>query len=87
MTPEERMVAVKTFRPELASINMGSINFGLFPAMGRALSGALQGKCVQEHLYGQERIFKIMQDTGTKPEMECYDMAHLRHTACWADKA
>jgi uncharacterized protein (DUF849 family) len=35
MTPEERMVGVKKFKPELASINMGSINFGLFPAMER----------------------------------------------------
>ena len=30
MTPDERMVAVKKFKPELASINMGSMNFGLF---------------------------------------------------------
>jgi len=33
MTPEERMLGVKRFKPELASINMGSINFGLFPVM------------------------------------------------------
>lgn len=33
MTPEERMVAVRKFKPELASINMGSFNFGLFPIM------------------------------------------------------
>ena len=35
MTPEERMVGVKRFGPELASINMGSINFGLFPALDK----------------------------------------------------
>ena len=35
MTPEERMVAVRALKPELASINMGSINFGLFPMMAR----------------------------------------------------
>jgi uncharacterized protein (DUF849 family) len=27
-----------------------------------------------------------MEDNGTKPEMECYDMAHLYNTAYWADK-
>jgi uncharacterized protein (DUF849 family) len=36
--------------------------------------------------YDQERIFKIMDDTGTKPEMECYDVAHLYNTAYWVDK-
>ena len=38
MTPEERMVAVSAMAPELASINMGSINFGLFPMMDRIKS-------------------------------------------------
>ena len=37
MTHEERMVAVKKFKPELASINMGSINFGLFPMMDNCI--------------------------------------------------
>jgi len=35
MTPEERMTAVRALQPELASINMGSFNFGLFPMMAR----------------------------------------------------
>ncbi len=33
MTPEERMAAVRKFKPELGSLNMGSINFGLFPLL------------------------------------------------------
>ncbi|MBW1787388.1 MAG: 3-keto-5-aminohexanoate cleavage protein [Deltaproteobacteria bacterium] len=96
MTPEERMVGVKTFEPELASINMGSINFGLFPAMARIREYKYdweepylersKDNVFKNTFYDQERIFKIMQDTGTKPEMECYDMAHLYNTAYWVDK-
>jgi uncharacterized protein (DUF849 family) len=96
MTPEERMVGVEKFRPELASINMGSINFGLFPAMEKIKEykwdwekpylERSKDNVFKNTFYDQERIFKIMDDTGTKPEMECYDVAHLYNTAYWVDK-
>ena len=96
MTPEERMVGVKKFKPELASINMGSMNFGLFPAMDKikeykwdweeAYLEKSKNNVFKNTFYDQDRIFKIMEDNGTKPEMECYDMAHLYNTAYWADK-
>ncbi len=35
MTVEERMRPVATFKPELASLNMGSMNFGLYPMLER----------------------------------------------------
>lgn len=96
MTPEERMVAVRKFKPELASINMGSINFGLFPAMERIKEYKWEWEkpylerskdnVFKNTFYDQERIFKIMEDNGTRPELECYDVAHLYNTAYWADK-
>jgi len=96
MTPEERMVGVRKFRPELASINMGSINFGLFPAMDKIKEYKYdweedylersKDNIFKNTFYDQERIFKIMDDNGTKPEMECYDVGHLYNTAYWADK-
>jgi uncharacterized protein (DUF849 family) len=95
MTPEERMVAVKRFKPELASINMGSFNFGLFPMMDRIKNYKFDWEkpylenskdlIFKNTFYDQERIFKIMQDNGTKPELECYDVGHLYNTAYWAD--
>lgn len=96
MTPEERMVAVKRFKPELASINMGSINFGLFPLMDKIKEykwdwekdylERSRDNVFKNTFYDQERILKIMRNNGTKPEMECYDIAHLYNTAYWADK-
>ncbi|MBW2057752.1 MAG: 3-keto-5-aminohexanoate cleavage protein [Deltaproteobacteria bacterium] len=96
MSPEERMAAVERFKPELASINMGSMNFGLFPLMERIKKYKWEWE--KEYLEGskdlvfkntfhdQERILTIMHDNGTKPELECYDMAHLYNAAYWADK-
>jgi len=96
MTPEERMVAVNVMAPELATINMGSINFGLFPMMDRIKNyqydwekpylEASKDLVFKNTFYDQERIFKIMDECGTKPELECYDVGHLYNTAYWADK-
>jgi len=96
MTPEERMVAVRALRPELASINMGSINFGLFPMMARIKEYQFDWEkpylenskdlVFKNTFYDQERILKIMDDCGTKPELECYDVGHLYNTAYWADQ-
>ena len=35
MTVEERVKPAATFKPEVASLNMGSMNFGLFPMLNR----------------------------------------------------
>ena len=35
MTVEERMMPASVFKPELASLNMGSMNFGLYPMLDR----------------------------------------------------
>jgi uncharacterized protein (DUF849 family) len=96
MTPEERMVAVKKFRPELATINMGSINFGLFHLIDRykEYKWDWEKKYLERSkdlifkntFYDMERIFKTMKEYGTRPEMECYDVGHLYNTAYWTEK-
>ena len=96
MTPEERMVAVRKFKPELASINMGSFNFGLFPIMEKIKEYKFEWEekylerskdnIFKNTFYDQERIFRIMKENGTKPELECYDVGHLYNTAHWLDK-
>src|SRR4030042_1311312 len=81
MTPEERMVAVRKFKPELASINMGSFNFGLFPIMEKIKEYKFdweekylersKDNIFKNTFYDQERIFRIMNENGTKPELDC----------------
>ena len=96
MTPEERMVAVRDLRPELASINMGSINFALFPMMTKIKEYKFDWEMpylesskdlvFKNTFYDQERILKIMEECDTKPELECYDVGHLYNTAYWANQ-
>jgi len=96
MSIEERLLAVQRLRPELASVNMGSINFGIFPLRDRVrafvhdweepyLAGTVD-LVFKNTFRDQERVFAIMAATGTKPELECYDVGHIYNTAYWADK-
>ena len=87
MTVEERMRPAMTFKPELASLNMGSMNFGLFPMLERFKS--FDHDWERQHLEkSRDLIFKntfidietILRrgtDNGTRFEFECYDIGHL----------
>jgi uncharacterized protein (DUF849 family) len=96
MTPEERVKGVAQFEPELASMNMGSFNFALFPLLERYS----QFKFEWERQYlemtrdfvfmntfkSMEIFLKTFRDHGTRPELECYDVAHIYNVAYMADK-
>ncbi len=96
MTAEERIKVVAEFQPELASMNMGSFNFGLFPLLERYSEFKFEWE--REYLemtrdfifpntfYSMEIFFKTFRDNGTKPEMECYDVGHLYNLAHFVDK-
>lgn len=96
MTIEERMSAVRKLKPELASVNMGSMNFGMFPLLDRVSDfkhdwekAYLEGSkdlVFKNTFADQEQIFRILDENGTRPELECYDIGHLYNTAYWADK-
>jgi uncharacterized protein (DUF849 family) len=96
MTPEQRMTAVRRFQPELASLNMGSINFGLFQLKERIKEFKhpwepeyldMTRDFVFKNTFADcERILTLMKECGTKPELECYDIGHLYNTAYFVDK-
>lgn len=87
MTVQERMRPAMTFKPELASLNMGSMNFGLFPMLQRFKEFKYDWE--REHLENsRDLIFKntfndiqtILTrggENGTRFEFECYDISHL----------
>lgn len=87
MTVEERMRPAMTFKPELASLNMGSMNFGLFPMLERFKD--LKYDWERAHLENsRDLIFKNTykdieailtkgSENGTRFEFECYDISHL----------
>ena len=96
MTPEERVMGVAQFEPELASMNMGSFNFALFPLLERYSQFKFEWEAqylemtrdfVFMNTFKSMEIFlKTFRDHGTRPELECYDMAHLYNVAFMADK-
>ena len=87
MSLDERLQPVLEFAPEIASLNMGSMNFGLFPMLQRF--SEFNHPWEREHLANSrdlvfkntfadiERILSTCTDMGTRFEFECYDVSHL----------
>ena len=96
MTVEERMQPALQLRPELASLNMGTMNFGLYEMLPRQKSW--QHEWEPAYLAGSEAgMFKnTLKDiadiltrcspNGTRFEVECYDIGHLYTAAHFADR-
>jgi uncharacterized protein (DUF849 family) len=88
MSIEERVKPAATFKPEVASLNMGSMNFGLYPMIPR-FKGKFKHDWELPYLEGShDRIFKntfkdieyiltTCAENGTRFEIECYDIGHL----------
>ena len=87
MSIEERVKPAATFKPEVASLNMGSMNFGLYPMLNRFKN--FKHDWERPYLEGsRDRIFKntfadieyiltTCAENGTRFEIECYDIGHL----------
>jgi uncharacterized protein (DUF849 family) len=97
MTIEERLAAPLQASPEMCSLNMGSMNFGLYPMLNRYKEFKYDWE--KPYLEGTddlifrntfrdiERILKDLgQANGTKFEFECYDVGHLYNLAHFLDR-
>lgn len=96
MSVEERLLPAMKFKPEIASLNMGSMNFGLYPMLGRFKEFAHDWE--RPYLEGsKDRIFKntfadieniltSCADNETRFEIECYDIGHLYTCAHFLDR-
>ncbi|MDZ7697480.1 MAG: 3-keto-5-aminohexanoate cleavage protein [Deltaproteobacteria bacterium] len=93
MTVDERLAAVPRFKPELASCNLGSMNFALFPVLAKFKEWKYDWE--EAYLEGSrdfifrntfadlDRVFEIMDAVRTKPELEAYDVGHLHNAALY----
>jgi uncharacterized protein (DUF849 family) len=96
MSVEERATPAATYQPELASLNMGSMNFGLYPMLNRFKE--FKHAWEREHLEGSkdlvfrnsfkdiEYVLETCYGNGTRFEFECYDISHLYNLAHFADR-
>ena len=96
MTIEERLRPAATFKPEVASLNMGSMNFGLFPMLERFrefnhpwerpyLEGS-KNRIFRNTFADIEYILTTCAGNGTRFEIECYDIGHLYTLAHFVDR-
>ncbi|WP_322106550.1 3-keto-5-aminohexanoate cleavage protein [Paraburkholderia sp. J41] len=96
MSLEERLAPALELKPELASLNMGSMNFGLFPMLKRDWHFAHEWErpfieksreLVFRNTFADiERILKQCGANGTRFEFECYDTSHLYNLAHFVDR-
>jgi len=87
MSVEERMKPAMHFKPELASLNMGSMNFGLFPMLKKhnQLKFPWEKEMLERSKHSLfkntfediENIMTLGYENGTRFEFECYDVGHL----------
>lgn len=96
MTVKERMMPAAVFKPEVASLNMGSMNFGLYPMLNRFPD--LEHDWERQHLENSrdlvfkntfadiEEILTMGNANGTRFEFECYDTSHLYNLAHFLDR-
>jgi uncharacterized protein (DUF849 family) len=96
MTVDERLQPALLLQPELASLNMGSMNFGLYPMLKRFTE--FKHTWEREHLENSrdlifrnsfadiERILTTCGENGTRFEFECYDISHLYNLAHFLDR-
>ena len=96
MSIEERLQPALKLKPEVASLNMGSMNFGLYEMLGRYKE--FKHDWEKPYLAGSdERIFKntfkdiatileSCRENETRFEIECYDIGHLYTAAHFLDR-
>jgi len=97
MSIDERIKAAEAFSPEMTSLNMGTMNFGLFPMLARYKE--FKHEWERAHLEGStdfifrntfgdiEKILKRLgEGHGVRFEFECYDVGHLYTLAHFLDR-
>lgn len=96
MTVEQRLAAALRFKPEMCSLNMGSMNFSMhlmgskvqswtFPWEKEYIASS-EGFIFRNTFEDIRRVLELMSDFGTRYEHECYDIGHLYNLAYFVDK-
>jgi uncharacterized protein (DUF849 family) len=97
MTLDQRLAAPLRAEPEMCSLNMGSMNFALFPMLDRPrewlhewepkLLEATRDTIFKNTFSDMESILqRLSQGCGTRFEFECYDVGHLYSLAHFRDR-
>jgi uncharacterized protein (DUF849 family) len=87
MPVTERVAPAAVWKPEIASLNMGSMNLGLFPMLRRFKKFRFDWEpqmlensrdlVFRNSFKDIEYALRTLNDTGARYEFECYDTSHL----------
>ncbi len=96
MPIQERIRPAERFQPEIASLNMGSMSFGLFPMLDRFTSfkhdweprvlEASRDLVFKNTYVDIEFLLTTLSPSGTRFEFECYDTSHLYNLRYFLDR-
>ncbi len=97
MSLEERLAGALRAEPEMTSLNMGSMNFGLYPILDKydtwqqdwepVFLEATRDFIFRNTFKDIEHILKTLgEGCGTRFEFECYDVGHLYNLAHFLDR-
>jgi uncharacterized protein (DUF849 family) len=96
MAVSERIRPVIEFKPEVASLNMGSMNFGMYPMLERFSNFRFDWEApflestrdlvFRNTFKDIEHILGVGSEAGTRFEFECYDTAHLYNLRHFLDR-
>lgn len=95
MTVDERVRPAAVYKPEVASLNMGSMNFAFFGMLNRFKK--FEHEWERKHLENKDIVFRntfkdieyvltTLSGSGTRFEFECYDTAHLYNLKYFLDQ-
>jgi 3-keto-5-aminohexanoate cleavage enzyme len=74
---EERVAHIRDLRPEMAALNMGSMNYAMYSEKKKAF--------YHDHVFANpfkdiQLFLETMKSAGVRPEMECFDTGHIGNT-------
>lgn len=96
MSVQERLQPALHFRPEVASLNMGSMNFGLYPMLDRFKDfkhdwepqylEASRDLVFRNSFKDIQELLETLNPHDVRYEFECYDISHLYNLAHFLDR-
>jgi 3,5-dioxohexanoate:acetyl-CoA acetone transferase len=97
MTVEQRLEGALQLQPEMCSLNMGSMNFGLYPMLQRRQEWRHDWEPAylensRDHIFRntfadiEQILERVGRGCGTRFEFECYDVGHLYTLAHCLDR-
>ncbi len=97
MSMDERLAAANSASPEMASLNMGSMNFGIFPMLERYKEWKFDWEpeflsMTRDFIFPntfatiEYALKELGERHGTKFEFECYDLGHLYNVKWFVDQ-